>query len=170
MRVVNPKLLNCVSRHLDREKKKEEKIFLAWISTEKQTLLILRWRGLPHQTDILWWRCVLRRCRPALGSDRSRRSPPRPSGSGRRPSFASAWRRPGGRPGGWHGKTLLNNNKINTSTQWCSLAAHKLLKWPKCYYWEGAHLSLAHTHTTLVCLKRATWIFLFPHRQRVKCN
>lgn len=67
----------------------------------------MRW---PHQTDNLLSWCILQCCRPALAPDRRPRSPPHPSGSGRRPSSASMWRRPAEERGyfwraeGWDGR------------------------------------------------------------------
>lgn len=60
----------------------------------------------PHQTDNLLSWCILHRRCPALALDHTPHSLPHPSGSGRRPSSASVWRRPGeGRGYFWHAET-----------------------------------------------------------------
>lgn len=66
----------------------------------------------PHQTDNLLSWCILQCCCPALASDHRPRSLPHPSGSGRRPSSASAWRRPGeGRGYFWQTESWDSKNK-----------------------------------------------------------
>lgn len=94
----------------------------------------------PHQTDNLLSWCILQCCCPALAPDHRHHSPPHPSGSGRKPSSASAWRRPGeGRGYFWQAESWYS--KINISAQWCALTGQRLLKLQKWYYRVAAHLS-----------------------------
>lgn len=69
-------------------------------------------RRRPHQTDNLLSWCILQCCCPALASDHRPHSLPHPSGSGRRPSSASAWKRPGeGRGYFWPAEGWESTNK-----------------------------------------------------------